>query len=67
MIKIIMKHINKETDILSKKYSKQTQTIGCQCNAEIHALLGLFILSGAQQYNLVTTVEMWSPEFGAFM
>ncbi|KAL7868524.1 hypothetical protein SRHO_G00099080 [Serrasalmus rhombeus] len=56
---------NIRIDAVAAKYLKRTATIQRTTAAEVRAMLGIFIFSGCQKDNHLSTKEMWNPSIGA--
>ena len=67
MIDEIVLWTNKRIEQDAANYKRQTAAIGPTERAEVRALIGLLIFSGAQRDNHLSTREMWDPMTGSPM
>lgn len=56
---------NIRIDAEAAKYQRRTATVQRTTAAEVRAMLGIFIFSGCQMDNHLSTKEMWNPGTGA--
>ena len=65
MIDIIVHWTNKRIELDATKYKRQSGVVGPTEPAEVRALIGLLLFSGAQRDNHLSTREMWDITTGS--